>query len=112
MIRKSVVTAMVLAASVFATGAVYAAPTSVHSPVHGMFSNQKLISFNLHNATSEPLKVKAGDKEMTLAAGSVTSIKLAAGTKIVASEGSSKYEAGSVLATVSSELKDATVTLN
>jgi len=103
---------MVLAASIFSTGAVYAAPASVHSPVQAMLGNQKLVSFSIHNATSEPLKVKAGDKEMTLAPGSVTAVKLAAGTKIVTQEATSKYEVGSVLATASAELKDATVTLN
>ncbi len=110
--RISVVTAMVVAASVLSSGAVYAAPTSVHSPVRAMFSNQKLVSFNLHNATNEPLKVKAGDKEMTIAPGAVMSVKLAAGTKIVTQEATAKYEAGSVLATASPELKDATVTFN
>jgi hypothetical protein len=110
--RRNVVTAMVLAASIFTTGAVYAAPASVHSPVHAMLGNQKLVSFNLHNATTEPLKVKAGDQEMTLSPGSVTKVKLPAGTKIVTEEATAKYEVGSVLATVSSELKDATVTLN
>ena len=66
----------------------------------------------MHNATSEPLKVKAGDKEMTIAPGAVMSVKLAAGTKIVTQEATAKYEAGSVLATASPELKDATVTFN
>jgi hypothetical protein len=103
---------MVLAASVFTTGAAFAAPASLHSPVHAMLGNQKLISFNLHNATNEPLKVKAGDKEMTLAAGSVTTVKLAPGTKVVTQEATAKYEAGAVLATASPEMKDATVTFN
>jgi hypothetical protein len=110
--RRSVVTAMVLAASIVLPGSAFAAPASVHSPVQAMLGNQKLVSFSLHNATSEPLKVKAGDKEMTLNPGSVTTVKLPAGTKIVTQEATAKYEAGSVLAVVSPELKDATVTLN
>ena len=110
--RFSVVTAMVLGASLLTSEAMFAAPLAVHSPVHAMFSRDKMVKFNLHNSTNAPIKVKAGDAEMTLAPGTDTPVKLAVGTKIVVSEATAHYTEGSVLAVVSNDLSDATVKLN
>jgi hypothetical protein len=110
--RLSVVTAMVLGVSMLSTEAMFAAPLAVHSPVHAMFSRDKLVKFNLHNSTNAPIKVKAGDAEMTLEPGQDTPVKLAVGTKVVVQEATAHYTEGSVLAVVSSELSDATVKLN
>jgi len=110
--RLSVVAAMVLGVSILSTEAMYAAPLAVHTPVHAMFSREKLVKFNLHNATSAPIKVKAGDVEMTLLPGTDTPVKLAVGTKVVVEEATARYSEGSVLAVASSELSDATVKLN
>ena len=103
---------MVLGASLLTSEAMIAAPLAVHSPVHAMFSRDKLVKFNLHNSTDAPIKVKAGDAEMTLAPGADTPVKLAVGTKVVVEEATAHYAEGSVLAVVSSELSQATVRLN
>ena len=105
-------TAMVLGVSILSSEAMFAAPLAVHVPVHAMFSRDKLVKFNLHNSTDAPIKVKAGDAEMTLAPGADTPVKLAVGTKVVVEEASTHYTEGTVLTVVSSELSDATVKLN
>jgi hypothetical protein len=110
--RRSVVAVMVIGASLLASEAMYAAPVAVHSPVYAMFSAEKLVKFSLHNATDAPIKVKAGDTEMTLAPGTVVPMKLAVGTKIVVAEASTHFAEGSVVTTVYPELSDSTLTLN
>lgn len=105
MIRRVVASTMVLAAVLLAGETVYAAPFHRSDvPAH-----VKLVSFNLRNDSKAPLKVKVGDQEMTLAPGKVTPVKLAPGATIVAEESTPSFEAGAVLATVGSNLKDATI---
>ncbi len=104
--------AMVIGVSMLAGNAMYAAPLVVSSPVYAMFAAEKPVKFNLHNATDIPIKVKAGDTEMTLSPGKVVPMKLAAGTKVIVEEAGTHYAQGSVIAVASSELSDATVTLN
>lgn len=102
---------MVMAASLFASEAVYAAPAAIHAPVHAMYKT-KMVSFSLRNASTSPIKVKAGEKEMTLAPGAeATPVKLAVGDKVVAVDTTPNYAAGTVLAVASSELSDSTVVL-
>ncbi len=67
--RLSVVTAMALGVSLLASEAMYAAPVAVHSPVHAMFSREKVVKFSLHNSTNAPIKVKAGDLDVTVLTG-------------------------------------------
>jgi hypothetical protein len=110
--RRSVVTAMVIAASMLTSEAMYAAPAMFHAPLYSTSGKQKLVSFNLHNGTAAPIKIKAGDTEMTLQPGTVTALKLPVGTKIVAQVATTNYEQGSTLAVVSEALSSSTVTLN
>ena len=110
--RLSVVTAMVVGVSLLTSEAMFAAPLAVHTPVHAMFSRDKMVKFNLHNSTDAPIKVKAGDAEMTLMPGKDTPVKLAVGTKVMVAEATPHYAEGSVLTVVSSDLSDATVRLN
>ena|ERR1700677_1646442 len=110
--RSSVVTAMVLGASILTSEAMYAAPLAVHSPVHAMFSREKVIKFNLHNSTDTPIKVKAGDAEVILPPGKDVAFKLPEGAKVVVEESAGHYAQGAVLATATSDLSDATVRLN
>jgi hypothetical protein len=110
--RPTVITAMVLGVSLLTSEAMYATPVAIHSPVHAMFSREKLVRFSLHNATEAPIKVKAGDTEMTLPPGQVVPLKLAIGAKVVVQEASTHYPQGSVLTVVSNDLSDATLTLN
>ncbi|HEX4154334.1 MAG TPA: hypothetical protein VHY48_01855 [Acidobacteriaceae bacterium] len=109
MIRRVMGSTMVLAAVLLAGETVYAAPFHKSDvPAH---AKVKLVSFNLRNDSRTPLKVKAGDQELTLAPGKVTPVKLATGTTIVAEETTPEFEAGAVLATVASNLSDATIAL-
>ena len=91
--------------------AMYAAPAAVHSPVYAMYSAEGLVKFSLHNATDAPIKVKAGDTEMTLAPGKIVPVKLPVGAKIVVEEASTHYAEGSVLTVVYEELSNSTLTL-
>ena len=103
---------MVLGVSILTTEAMYAAPVAIYSPMHAMYSTEKLVKFNVHNATNTPIKVKAGDTEMTLPPGKDVAVKLAIGAQIVVQEASTHYTEGTVVTTVSSALSDATVKLN
>jgi len=94
------------------SSAMYAAPTAIHLPVHAIFSKQKMVSFNVQNATKEPIKVKVGETQMTLLPGVSTALKLAPGVQILAAEASSHYAAGSVITVVTTSLSDTTVVLN
>jgi hypothetical protein len=111
--RRSVVTAMVIAASMLTSEAMYAAPAvAMHSPVLAMFSHEKMVSFSMKNATSAPITVKAGEKEMTVAAGQTVALKLPLGTKVVSVNDTKDHPAGTVVVEVGSQLSDATVVFN
>lgn len=111
--RRVVVSAMVLAVSLAASGSVYASPTlSMRVPVQAKMGKTKLVSMNLRNDSAQPIKVKAGDTEMVLEPGKLTPIKLAEGTTIVTQEASPSRPAGTLLATVSSALSGATIALH
>lgn len=110
--RRFAATAMVVAASIFTTGVSFAAPVAAKTPVYASSGKARMVSFSLHNATSSPIKVKAGDAEIILQPGSVTAMKLPTGTKVVAEESTDKYKAGDVLAEAIPDLSSATVTLN
>jgi hypothetical protein len=110
--RRSVVTAMVLGASILTSEAMYATPVAIHSPVHAMFSRDNLVKFNLHNGTDTPIKVKAGDLEVTLLPGKDVPVKLPVGAKVVVEEASTHYAQGSVVTVVNSDLSNATLRLN
>ena len=109
--RRSVVIAMVVGVSMLTSEAMYAAPVAVHAPVYAMFSAAGLVKFSLHNETDTPIKVKAGDTEMTLAPGKIVPVKLPVGAKVVVLEASTHYAEGSVLTVVYQELSDSTLTL-
>jgi hypothetical protein len=49
--RQSVITAMVLGASLLASEVVYAAPVAMKSPMHALYGREKLVKFNVRNAT-------------------------------------------------------------
>ena len=106
--RNFVATAVVVAASLSASPAVYAA-TSVHAPVHAMFSKSKTIKFTITNDTSAPMELKAGDQMITVDAKKSTTVNLAEGTRIVCNSASPTHEAGSLIAEVNSQLSGATI---
>jgi len=111
--RKSVMSVMVMAASLVSASAVYAAPASVRTPVNAIYSNThgKLVKFSLRNDSSAPLKLMVGDKEMTLTPGKPVAVELAEGEKIVAEETTANSKAGDVLATAFDGLNGATVSV-
>lgn len=103
---------MVLGASLLMSEAMFAAPLAVHSPTHAMFNKEHLVKFKLHNASDAPIKVKAGEDEITLSPGQVLPVKVAVGQKVIVEQASAHFAAGSLLAVVGPELSDATLTLN
>jgi hypothetical protein len=109
--RRSVFGVMLMAASLVSAQAVYAAPTTIHTPVNAIFAKVKLVKFTLRNDTAAPLKLKAGDNEMTLMPGKTLDLKLASGQQIVAVEASASYAAGAVITTVSDQLDGSTLAL-
>jgi hypothetical protein len=109
--NRIAVSTMVVALSLIAGQAVYASPVAVHSPVHATFGHPKTISFTVRNDAAQSMKLKAGDQEMTLAAGKTLSVKLPVGVSVVLLEATASTEAGKVLITVAPELQDAIVGL-
>ena len=110
--RRLVMCAMVLSASLVASGSMYASPTlGVRVPVQAKIGKTKMVSVNLRNDSKQPIKVKAGDAELTLEPGKLTPVKLSAGQTIVAQETSPERAAGTVIATVTSGLDGATIAL-
>ncbi len=100
---------MVLAATTFTGAALHAATPNTYTVANP--SHEKTVHLQLRNSTSAPMQVKAGDTEMTLAPGKLVAVKLPVGTQIVAVTDSAHYPQGTVLATISTSLADATITL-
>jgi hypothetical protein len=109
--RRLVVGTMVMAAAMLAGQAASAEVTPVAVPFHAMYSHVKLVKFSVRNDCKVPIKLKAGVDELTLEPGKVVSMKLEAGTKIVAEEAAASFTAGEVITLVSNELADSTLVL-
>src|SRR5260370_36970595 len=77
---------VVVATSLLAAPAVYAAPASISSPVHAMFAKTKstMVKLSLRNDSGSAMEVKVGDKVMTLDPGKPVTLNLEVGTRIVA----------------------------
>ena len=108
---KRMIATMVLAASAL-TGAALHASTPNNTFTVAAPSHQKLVSFQIRNASPGPLTVKAGDTEMTLAPGKSVAVKLPVGTEITSLTASAHHPLGTVLTVVSSAIADATVTVD
>jgi hypothetical protein len=80
--RLTVVT--IVALSLLAAPAIYAAPAAISSPVHAMFSKTKLVKLSLRNDSGTAMDVKVGDKVVTLDPGKPVDLSLPVGTRIVA----------------------------
>jgi len=109
--RRTAVSVMVLAASLLASEAMYAQPGAFSIPVNAMISKVKMVKFSMRNDTEEPIKVKAGDTEVTLEPGKLVPMKLEVGVKIVAEETTPSFAAGELISVVSTDLADSTVAL-
>jgi hypothetical protein len=106
-------TIAVVAASLFAAPAVYAAPTSVSSPVHAMFAKTKssTVKLSLRNDSGAPMEVKVGDKVVTLDPGKPVSMDLEVGTRIVANSTTPNHPAGSLIEEVIKDHNGATIVI-
>ncbi len=110
--RRTLCVLSVAAASVFASGAVYAAPpAAVHSPVQAMFAKVKMVKFSLRNDGSAPLTLKVGEEMVTLESGKSKEMDLPVGTRILRQEGTGTGKAGTLVAEVSKELSGVTIAL-
>jgi hypothetical protein len=107
--RFTVVT--IVALSLLAAPAIYAAPAAISSPVHAMFSKTKLVKLSLRNDSGTAMDVKVGDKVVTLAPGKPVDLSLPVGTRIVATTATPNHEAGSLIEEVVSEHNGATISI-
>jgi hypothetical protein len=108
---RNVFTISAVIVGLTASTAVYAAPTSIHSPVSAMFAKSKTVKLNLRNDSSATMELKVGDNVVTLEAGKTLALNLPVGTRILANATTPTHAAGSLLAEVSSQLSDATIAL-
>jgi hypothetical protein len=107
--RLTVVT--IVALSLLAAPAIYAAPAAISSPVHAMFSKTKLVKLSLRNDSGTAMDVKVGDKVVTLDPGKPVDLSLPVGTRIVAATATPNHEAGSLIEEVVSEHNGATISI-
>jgi hypothetical protein len=104
-------TIAVVATSLLAVPAVYAAPASISSPVHAMFAKTKsaTVKLSLRNDSGSAMEVKVGDKVMTLDPGKPITLNLEVGTRIVANSTTPNHPAGSLIEEVISDHNGATI---
>ena len=104
-------TVAVVAFSLLAVPAVYAAPASISSPVHAMFAKTKstTVKLSLRNDSGSAMEVKVGDKVMTLDPGKPVTLNLEVGTRIVANSTTPNHAAGSLIEEVISDHNGATI---
>jgi hypothetical protein len=107
-------TIAVVAASLFAAPAVYAAPASISSPVHAMFSKTKsnTVKLNLRNDSGSAMEIKVGDQVMTLDPGKPVTLNLPVGTRIVANSATPNHAVGSLIEEVVSDHNGATISIH
>jgi hypothetical protein len=106
-------TIAVIASSLLAAPALYAATTDISTPVHAMFGRTKTstVKLNLRNDSGAAMEVKVGDKVMTLDPGKPISLNLEVGTRIVANTTTPTHAAGSLIEEVISEHNGATIVI-
>ena len=107
-------TLAIVATSLLAAPAVYAAPASISSPVHAMFAKTKstTVKLNLRNETGSVMEVKVGDKVVTLDPGKPVSMTLEVGTRIVANSATPNHAVGSLIEEVVSDHNNATIIIH
>jgi hypothetical protein len=109
--RTSVLSVMVLAASLVSAQAVYAAPFGGGgaTTVNAAAKSGKTVKFSLHNDSENSMKLKVGEQEVTLAAHATINVKATVGQTVMTQEASATSPAGTVLATVIDSISGATV---
>ena len=101
----------IVATSLLAAPAVYAAPAGILSPIHAMFSKTKMVKLSLRNDSGAAMDVKVGDKVVTLAPGKPVDLSLPVGTRILANTATPNHEVGSVIEQVVSDHNGATISI-
>ncbi len=101
----------VAVASMFASEALFAAPSAVYSPVPAMFAKVKTVKFNLRNDSTTPLVLKVAGETVTLDAGVTKAMDLPLGTRIVRQDASAPDGAGALVTQVVKELSGVTIAL-
>ena len=109
---RKVLTAVLGVASLVATPAIFASPLHLATPAFAMFSHQKMVKFDIRNASTSAVELKAGDKIQTVEAGKTVSFSLPEGTRVVANKASGTYAEGAVIAEVQSPLSGNTIVLH
>src|SRR3979490_2259865 len=106
-------TIAVVATSLLAVPAVYAAPASISSPVHAMFARTKstTIKLNLRNDSGSAMEIKVGDKVMTLDPGKPVTLNLEVGARIVANSTTPNHPDGPLIEEVISDHNGATIVI-
>jgi hypothetical protein len=104
-------TVAVVATSLLAVPALYAAPANISSLVHAMFAKTKstTVKLSLRNDSGSAMEVKVGDQVMTLDPGKLVSLNLEVGTRIVANSATANHPAGSLIEEVIKDHNGATI---
>ncbi len=111
--RRLVAAATAMFFSVFVAQpvAAVASPFSKHTDTTRT-AKVKTVSFHLRNDSSSPLMIQAGDQQMTIAPGQSAALKLAEGTQVTTTNGTSHIAAGGVVTTVTSVLQGSTLAVS
>lgn len=109
--RNSTLAIALAAASLVATPVVFASPVVTLSSVHAMFGRGKStkvkdVRLTLNNSAKTDRKVLAGEKELTIAAGTAVTVELPEGTRITTDDA-----AKSLIIEVASRYNGSTITL-
>ncbi|HMH13869.1 MAG TPA: hypothetical protein VK578_12245 [Edaphobacter sp.] len=107
--RLNSLSATVVAISLLAPSAAFAAPASIHVPVNAMFAKTKTIHFKLLNDSSSTMELKVGDDVVKLDAGKSLSVNLPVGARVLCSSTTPLHQSGSVIAEVTNSLDGAIV---
>lgn len=110
--RRNLIAVAVVATSLAATPAVFASPVVALSPhVYAMFGRGKTekvkeVRLTLNNSSNSDRKILAGEKPLTIAAGTAVTLELPAGTRITTDD-----QAKSLIIEVASRYNGTTITL-
>ena len=110
--HRKIVTAVFGVASLFAAPAMFGSTVSFGAPVRAMFNHQKMVKFDVRNASATPIELRAGDKIQVVDAGKTVSFALPEGTRVTANKASGTYAEGAVVAEAQSPLSGTTVVLH
>lgn len=109
--RIRLVTAAIVVAGLSVPAAVYAAPVNRNVPMQVSFSKGKTVNVALKNASDTAMQLKIGDKIVSLDPGKSVAMKLEVGTRIEVGAAAGKHQAGELLAEVTSDLNNTTLTI-